>query len=224
MGHRSLDGVLMERALRAGPNMPVARESNGHSVERFDHLATSNAKARLIGRARRFIGTGDVTCRRQASLALAWRPSPACASRPCGDANSRPVSVPRMPCGSAEPDRGGASRRATTEGLLLFAGGRSDRSGCLGHVLSPRPPRPGSPVLGMAGLPATAERSSLRRVHHPSIASNSSMRPSTTERPIDQKSGSVASRPKGASSSRWCLVPPASSRAKYFSAKPPGAF
>ena len=55
---------------------------------------------------------------------------------------------------------------------------------------------------------------------YPSIASSSPMKPSSTESPFCQNCGSVASRPKGASSSEWCLVPPAFSRAKYFSWKP----
>ena len=46
------------------------------------------------------------------------------------------------------------------------------------------------------------------------IASNSSMKPDTTLRPLSQKPGSVASRPNGASSSLCRLVPPASSSAK----------
>ena len=47
-----------------------------------------------------------------------------------------------------------------------------------------------------------------------SIASSSSIRPSITLSPIDQKSGSEASRPNGASSSLWCLVPPAVSMSR----------
>ena len=53
-----------------------------------------------------------------------------------------------------------------------------------------------------------------------SSASSSPISPSITDSPICQKPGSLASRPKGASSSLWCLVPPAFSMAKYFSWKP----
>jgi hypothetical protein len=59
-----------------------------------------------------------------------------------------------------------------------------------------------------------------KRPNYASIASSSEMKPSSTERPFCQKDGSVASRPNGASSSEWCLVPPAFSSAKYFSWKP----
>jgi hypothetical protein len=51
---------------------------------------------------------------------------------------------------------------------------------------------------------------------HPccSIASSSPISRSIIERPICQKAGSRASRPNGARSSVWCLVPPAESSAK----------
>jgi Domain of unknown function (DUF4389) len=52
---------------------------------------------------------------------------------------------------------------------------------------------------------------------HPSIASSSSMKPAIIDRPLSQNFGSLASRPKGASSSLWCIDPPAFSMAKYFS-------
>ena len=35
--------------------------------------------------------------------------------------------------------------------------------------------------------------------------------------PLSQKAGSLASRPKGASSSLWCFDPPAFSMSKYLS-------
>ena len=57
-----------------------------------------------------------------------------------------------------------------------------------------------------------------------SIASSSAIMPSIMPRPICQKAGSVASRPKGFSSSAWCLVPPAESIARYRSANPSWAF
>ncbi len=50
-----------------------------------------------------------------------------------------------------------------------------------------------------------------------SIASNSSIMPSITDNPLSQNAGSLASRPKGASRSLWCLDPPALSMSKYFS-------
>lgn len=53
-----------------------------------------------------------------------------------------------------------------------------------------------------------------------SIASSSSMKPAIMLRPLSQKVGSLASSPKGASSSLWCLEPPAESMSKYFSWKP----
>ena len=56
-----------------------------------------------------------------------------------------------------------------------------------------------------------------------SIASSSSMMRSITDRPFFQKPGSPASRPKGASNSEWCLVPPAFSRSKYFCWNPASA-
>jgi hypothetical protein len=42
-------------------------------------------------------------------------------------------------------------------------------------------------------------------------ASSSSMKPETTDSPFDQKDGSAASSPNGASNSRWRKVPPARS-------------
>ncbi len=51
----------------------------------------------------------------------------------------------------------------------------------------------------------------------PSIASSSSMKPAIIDRPLSQNFGSLASRPKGASRSLWCIDPPAFSMAKYFS-------
>lgn len=50
-----------------------------------------------------------------------------------------------------------------------------------------------------------------------SIASSSSMKPSIIDRPLSQKVGSLASSPKGASSSLWCIDPPARSMSKYLS-------
>ena len=50
-----------------------------------------------------------------------------------------------------------------------------------------------------------------------SSASSSSISPPITPSPICQKAGSDASSPNGASSSEWCLVPPAFSISKYFS-------
>ncbi len=55
-----------------------------------------------------------------------------------------------------------------------------------------------------------------------SIASSSSMKPEIIERPLSQKAGSEASRPKGARSSLWCIEPPALSMSKYLSWKPSG--
>src|ERR1700758_3253979 len=55
---------------------------------------------------------------------------------------------------------------------------------------------------------------------HPDTAASSSMNPPTTPRPLAQKAGSAASRPKGASSSLCRLVPPARSMSRYFAAKP----
>ena len=92
-----------------------------------------------------------------------------------------------------------------------------------------------SPSTAMSPLRAGAPVPSIRRA--PRISrwqramaaiysrlSSSSMKPAMTFRPLDQKSGSVASRPKGASSSLWRLVPPALSISMYFSAKPASAF
>ncbi len=52
------------------------------------------------------------------------------------------------------------------------------------------------------------------RTRYPSIASNSPIIPSIMPSPICQNAGSVASSPKGLSSSEWCLVPPAASIAR----------
>jgi len=49
-----------------------------------------------------------------------------------------------------------------------------------------------------------------------SIASSSSMKPEIMFSPLSQNAGSLASRPKGASNSLWCLEPPARSMSKYF--------
>ncbi len=46
------------------------------------------------------------------------------------------------------------------------------------------------------------------------------MKPDTTPRPFDQKAGSAALSPNGASNSLCRLVPPAFSMSRYFSAKP----
>ena len=51
---------------------------------------------------------------------------------------------------------------------------------------------------------------------HHATKSSSSMKPAMTSRPRPQKPGSVASSPKGASSSLCLSVPPARSMAKYF--------
>ena len=67
---------------------------------------------------------------------------------------------------------------------------------------------------------ALSKRGSRRRSDaavFQSSASNSSIKPEMTESPLPQKAGSEASRPKGASSSEWCFVPPARSMSKYFS-------
>ena len=86
--------------------------------------------------------------------------------------------------------------------------GTARRAACRGHaaraVLRAGPAS--APQIGSRGG-ATGQSS----------ASSSSIRPLITPRPICQKAGSEASRPKGASSSEWCLVPPAFSMSKYFS-------
>ena len=61
---------------------------------------------------------------------------------------------------------------------------------------------------------------SLRPQAVRSIASSSSIMPSMTPRPFCQNSRLEASRPKGASSSEWCLEPPASSIGSISSTKP----
>jgi len=55
---------------------------------------------------------------------------------------------------------------------------------------------------------------------HPSIASNSSMKPEIIDKPLSQNLGSLASNPNGAKSSLWCLDPPARSISKYLSSNP----
>ena len=50
---------------------------------------------------------------------------------------------------------------------------------------------------------------------YPSIASNSSIKPEIIDKPLSQNAGSLASNPKGASSSLWCFEPPAFSMSKY---------
>ena len=86
---------------------------------------------------------------------------------------------------------------------------------------------PGRAVIGRVGKGRTGGGGAIPppavEVVHASSRSSSSMKPAMTDRPLRQKAGSVASRPNGASSSEWCLVPPADSMAKYFSWKPASA-
>jgi hypothetical protein len=66
-------------------------------------------------------------------------------------------------------------------------------------------------------------RAQMNRLLDPaysSIASSSSIIETMSPSPLPQNFGSVASSPKGASSSLWCFDPPASSISKYFSWKP----
>ena len=73
----------------------------------------------------------------------------------------------------------------------------------------------GQPVLL---VPARAVARAARRAPH-ETASSSSIVVSIRDSPFVQNAGSEASSPNGASSSRWCSVPPASSIERYFSGK-----
>jgi len=83
-----------------------------------------------------------------------------------------------------------------------------------GAAIISNPPRKlvGNPPIGPAvrNKYAQYQLGDLRA----SSASSSSIRRSITDRPPCQKLGSRASSPNGASSSEWCLVPPAASMSR----------
>ena len=76
---------------------------------------------------------------------------------------------------------------------------------------------PGPEPDGQERGPVLGPRPPQQRPY--AIASSSSMKPSIIDRPLAQKAGSEASRPKGFRSSLWCFDPPARRSAKYFSWK-----
>lgn len=87
----------------------------------------------------------------------------------------------------------------------------------------PQPPRNIAADPGEGGAQAVLDGPSTPLVGwvcHPSRASSSSIIPEIIDRPLSQNFGSLASRPNGASSSLWCLEPPARSISKYFSSNP----
>ena len=106
-----------------------------------------------------------------------------------------------------------ARRRAALSRRALAAGAQHERQLAHGQARrrAARRLRPDRREPGLGSPRPQAVRS---------IASSSSIMPSITPSPFCQNSRLEASRPKGASSSEWCLEPPASSMAKYFATKP----
>ena len=122
-------------------------------------------------------------------------------------------TVPRVNLGSCKP------KRHVSDSHLqgaIFKAASKPRSSRGGFTLSKIPDRLHTCMMGQSIRGSIA-------AYQCSIASSSSMKPAIMSSPLFQKAGSLASRPKGASSALWCFDPPASSISKYLVSNPSGA-